>query len=89
MHIVYTLCLKFIFSVYINRFGRPLFIDIGAREHHELNPFANANPFANGGGEGLGQQTTSFTGEYDQGYQQSGGGGAFPRRYCLLCSSSA
>lgn len=41
------------------------------REHHELNPFGNPNSFVQNGSEAYGQESTSFTGDYDQGYQQS------------------
>lgn len=41
------------------------------REHHELNPFGNPNSFAQNGSEAYGQESTSFTGDYDHGYQQS------------------
>lgn len=48
-------------------------------EHHELNPFgaSNTNPFScggdgGGGGGGTdGQESTSFMGDYEQGYQRS------------------
>lgn len=41
------------------------------REHHELNPFGNPDSF-NQSGDGYGQECTSFIGDHDQGYQQSG-----------------
>lgn len=54
---------------------------LGVPEHHELNPFSGnpSNPFSGSncnGRDAHGQQTTSFTTEYDQGYQRSSG----PRR---------
>lgn len=38
-------------------------------EHHELNPFGNPNSFAQNGSDGYGQESTSFMGDYDHGYQ--------------------
>lgn len=43
-------------------------------EHHELNPFGgqtSTNPFNSGAERTDGQESTSFMGDYDQGYQRS------------------
>lgn len=43
-------------------------------EHHELNPFgaqSSTNPFNSGTERTDGQESTSFMGECDQGYQRS------------------
>lgn len=42
-------------------------------EHHELNPFGqtSTNPFNCGAERTEGQESTSFMGDYDQGYQRS------------------
>lgn len=40
-------------------------------EHHELNPFGNTNPFSGSIERSTNQESTSFMGDYEQGYQRS------------------